>query len=216
MSLASHLGELEQMGVACLKIEGRMKRPEYVAIVTGVYARALREKREPTAEEMAQLEAAFSRQGFTQGYFLDRKGPEMFGTRQEEQAPVELYAQARSTYESGENRKEPVHLYAMIRAGEPAQVAAEDAQGRMARVEGPVPEAAVNVPLTREKVEGQLSRTGGTPFTCEKLTVRVEEGLSLPLSAPQRPAPPGAGPAGPGQGGPAGAPAGRVPPRRPV
>lgn len=38
MSLASHLGELEQMGVACLKIEGRMKRPEYVAIVTGVYA----------------------------------------------------------------------------------------------------------------------------------------------------------------------------------
>ena len=50
MSLASHLGELEQMGVACLKIEGRMKRPEYVAIVTGVYARALREKREPTAE----------------------------------------------------------------------------------------------------------------------------------------------------------------------
>lgn len=183
MSLASHLGELEQMGVACLKIEGRMKRPEYVAIVTGVYARALREKREPTAEEMAQLEAAFSRQGFTQGYFLDRKGPEMFGTRQEEQAPVELYAQARATYESGENRKEPVHLYAMIRAGEPAQVAAEDAQGRMARVEGPVPEAAVNVPLTREKVEGQLSRTGGTPFTCEKITVRVEEGLSLPLSA---------------------------------
>ena len=186
MSLASHLGELEQMGVACLKIEGRMKRPEYVAIVTGVYARALREKREPREpprEEMPQLEAAFSRQGFTQGYFLDRKGPEMFGTRQEEQAPVELYAQARSTYESGENRKEPVHLYAMIRAGEPAQVAAEDAQGRMARVEGPVPEAAVNVPLTREKVEGQLSRTGGTPFTCEKLTVRVEEGLSLPLSA---------------------------------
>ena len=59
---------------------------------------------------------------------------------------MELYAQARSTYESGENRKEPVHLYAMIRAGEPAQVAAEDAQGRMARVEGPVPEAAVNVP----------------------------------------------------------------------
>ena len=124
MSLASHLGELEQMGVACLKIEGRMKRPEYVAIVTGVYARALREKREPTAEEMAQLEAAFSRQGFTQGYFLDRKGPEMFGTRQEEQAPVELYAQARSTYESGENRKEPVHLYAMIRAGSPARIMA--------------------------------------------------------------------------------------------
>lgn len=47
-----------------------------------------------------------------------------------------------------------------------------------------MPEAAVNVPLTREKVEGAAQPApGGTPFTCEKLTVRVEEGLSLPLSA---------------------------------
>ena len=131
MSLASHLGELEQMGVACLKIEGRMKRPEYVAIVTGVYARALREKREPTAEEMAQLEAAFSRQGFTQGYFLDRKGPEMFGTRQDEVEPRELFTQARATYESGENRKEPVKIYAMIQAGQPARIAVEDKEGHI-------------------------------------------------------------------------------------
>lgn len=169
------------MGVACLKIEGRMKRPEYVAIVTGVYARALREKREPTAEEMAQLEAAFSRQGFTQGYFLDRKGPEMFGTAQEEQAPVELYAQARSTYESGENRKEPVHLYAMIRAGEPAQVAAEDAQGRMARVEGPVPEAGGERPPDPGEGGGSAQPApGGTPFTCEKLTVRWRRACPCP------------------------------------
>ena len=183
MSLASYLQDLKKMGVACLKLEGRMKRPEYVAIVTGVYARALKENREPTPEEMAQLQAAFSRQGFTQGYFLDRKGPDMFGTRQEEEPPRELYAQARATYENGENRKEPVRMYAMLRAGEPAQVAAEDALGHVARVEGPVPEAAVNVPLTREKVEGQLTRTGGTPFACEKITAHVDEGLSLPLSA---------------------------------
>ena len=46
-----------------------------------------------------------------------------------------------------------------------------------------VPEAAVNVPLTAEKVEGQLKRTGGTPYECEKVTAYVDEGLSLPLSA---------------------------------
>ena len=183
MSLASYLRELDQMGVTCLKIEGRMKRPEYVAVVTGIYARAIQEERAPTEEELNQLQAAFSRQGFTQGYFLDQKGPDMFGTRQEEAEPRELFAQARATYESGENRKTPVRLYAWIQAGEPAQVAAEDLQGRLARVEGPVPEAAVNVPLTREKVEGQLGRTGGTPFHCETATARVDEGLSLPLSA---------------------------------
>ena len=183
MSLAGHLKELEEMGVACLKIEGRMKRPEYVAVVTGVYARAIREGREPTPEEWKALEDAFSRQGFTQGYFLDRKGPDMFGTRQEGAEPRELFAQARASYESGENRKVPVRMYAMVRPGEGAQVAVQDEAGHVARVEGPVPEQAVNVPLTREKVEGQLRRTGGTPFACEKVTALVEEGLSLPLSA---------------------------------
>ena len=77
-----------------------MKRPEYVAIVTGIYSRALRENREPTPEELEQLEQAFSRQGFTQGYYLDQKGPDMFGVRQEGKEPRELYAQARATYEN--------------------------------------------------------------------------------------------------------------------
>ena len=183
LSMARHLKELSDMGVACLKLEGRMKRPEYVAIVTGIYSRAIREGRDPGPEELETLERAFSRQGFTDGYYMGRPGPEMFGTRQEEKEPRELYAQARATYESGENRKEPVRLYALIQADRPAQVAAEDGLGHLARVEGPVPEGARNVPLTREKVEGQLSRTGGTPYRCEKATARVEEGLSLPLSA---------------------------------
>ena len=183
LSMARHLKELSDMGVACLKLEGRMKRPEYVAIVTGIYSRAIREGRDPGPEELETLERAFSRQGFTDGYYMGRPGPEMFGTRQEEKEPRELYAQARATYESGENRKEPVRLYALIQADRPAQVAAEDGLGHLARVEGPVPEGARNVPLTREKVEGQLARTGGTPYQCEKATVRVDEGLSLPLSA---------------------------------
>ena len=183
LSMAGHLRELQEMGVACLKLEGRMKRPEYVAVVTGIYAQALREGREPTAEEVEVLRQVFSRQGFTDGYYMDEKGPEMFGTRQEEREPKELYAQARASYESGENRKEPVRLYALIQPGQPAQVAAEDKEGRLARVEGPVPEAARNAPLSREKVEGQLQRTGGTPFGCEKATAKVAEGLSLPLSA---------------------------------
>ena len=183
MSLAGHLKELQEMGVACLKLEGRMKRPEYVAIVTGIYSRALREGREPTAEELLQLEQAFSRQGFTQGYWLGQKGAHMFGTRQEEKEPRELFAQARATYENGENRKEPVRIYALIEAGSPAQIAVQDKEGRTGHAEGPIPEEARNVPLTREKVEGQLVRTGGTPYLCEKVVARVDKNLSLPLSA---------------------------------
>ena len=56
MSLAQHLRELDEMGVACAKIEGRMKRPEYVAVVTQVYSNAIREGRNPTRGEQKALE----------------------------------------------------------------------------------------------------------------------------------------------------------------
>ena len=163
MSLAGHLQELKKLGVKCLKIEGRMKRPEYVAVVTGIYARALREGREPTAEELAELEAAFSRQGFTEGYYLDQKGPGMFGVREDAREPRELYARARTQYQSGERQSVPITFYAMIRKGEPAQVAVQDPEERVITAEGPVPEAARTKELTAADVEAQLSRTGGTP-----------------------------------------------------
>ena len=120
LSLAGHLQELRRMGVACVKLEGRMKRPEYVAVVTGIYARAIKEDREPTEEELEQLRAAFSRQGFTQGYYLDQQGPDMFGVREETREPKELFAAARNTYQSGEAQRVPVTFYAMLRPGEPA------------------------------------------------------------------------------------------------
>ena len=183
MSLAGHLKELRRMGVACVKLEGRMKRPEYVAVVTRIYASAIKEGREPTAEELEQLEAAFSRQGFTQGYYLDRQGPDMFGIREEGKEPKELFAQARNTYQGGEVQRVPVTFYAMLRRNEPVQVGVEDPEGRVVTVSGPVPEVARTRPLTQEAVQTQLARTGGTPYRCEKVRALVEENLSLPLAA---------------------------------
>ena len=74
--LAPYLRELEQMGVASVKLEGRMKRPEYVATVTGIYRQAIDAGR-VTRGQMDRLEAIFSRQGFTDGYYLGRPGPAM-------------------------------------------------------------------------------------------------------------------------------------------
>lgn len=183
LSLAGHLQELRKMGVACVKLEGRMKRPEYVAVITRIYAAALKEGREPTPEEVSQLEAAFSRQGFTQGYYLDQKGPDMFGVREEGKEPKELFAQARNTYHGGEIQRVGVTFYAMLRPGEPARVGVQDPEGRVVTVEGPTPETAQTHPLTAQAVEAQLSRTGGTPYRCEKVRALVGENLSLPLSA---------------------------------
>ena len=183
MSLAGYLQDLKKLGVKCLKIEGRMKRPEYVSVVTGVYARAIREDREPTDQELRDLEAAFSRQGFTDGYYRDEKGPAMFGVREEAPEPRELFSQARSQYQSGELQRVDVTLYAMVRPDEPVQVGVRDGEGRVATAAGPVPEAARTKPLTAEAVEKQLARTGGTPYRCARVRALVEPGLSVPVAA---------------------------------
>ena len=183
MSLAGHLKELQDMGVACAKIEGRMKRAEYVYIVTKVYADALREGREPTAEELSRLEQAFSRQGFTDGYFTEKKGPDMFGIREEAKNPRELFAQAKAAYDKGEGPGVPVKFYAMVRAGEPVQVGVEDREGRVVTAAGNVPEAARRRAVTQAEVDAQLSKTGGTPYQVTEVRSLVEGGLAVPLSA---------------------------------
>ena len=183
MSLAGHLSELQEMGVASAKIEGRMKRAEYVYIVTKIYADALREGREPTGSELKQLEQAFSRQGFTDGYYTGQKGPDMFGVREEGKPPRELFSRAKAAYEKGDSRKVPVKFYAMVRAGEPVQVGVEDREGRVATAAGRAPEAARKRPTTQEEVEGQLAKTGGTPFEAAEMRTLVEPGLAVPLSA---------------------------------
>lgn len=183
LSLAGHLKELESIGVASAKIEGRMKRPEYVYIVTEIYAKALREGREPTREELRRLEDAFSRQGFTQGYFEGQKGPGMFGVREEKKEPKELFAAARAAYKKGDAQRVPLKLYAMVRAGEPVQVGAEDPEGRVVTAAGSEPEKARTKEVTAAEVEEQISKTGGTVYLCRSAKALVEPGLSVPLSA---------------------------------
>ncbi len=181
--LAGHIRQLRKLGVTCLKLEGRMKRPEYVAVITRIYSTLIKEDRMPTPQELNALEEAFSRQGFTQGYFEDKTGPHMFGTREEKTPePKELFAQARQTYQNQENPLVDVRFYAMIRPQEPVRVGVEDDQGRVVTASGEPPQEAQTLPITSQQVEKQLSRTGGTPYRCLGVKALVEPGLNVPLS----------------------------------
>ena len=180
--LAGELDELRRMGVASIKIEGRMKRPEYVAIVTRAYRTVLNGgKLMPS--DLRELETAFSRQGFTDGYFRGQTGSDMFGRRQEGEDTADLFASARATYEQGEPQRIGVRFYAMIRRGEPAQLAVEDPDGNLCRTRGPVPEQAVYRSLTPQDLEQQLKKTGGTPYLCTAVRSSLDPDLMLPASA---------------------------------
>lgn len=180
-NLSPYLRQMEEMGVSCVKLEGRMKRPEYVAAVTGIYRRLLDEKRPPSPTEQAQLERAFSRSGFTDGYWTGRRGAKMFGMRPESARwPEDWFAQVRKTYEGGaENRPVAVDFTCRIAAGEEAALTAALPDGRSVTVTGPVPEAARSRSLTEEELRTRLQKTGGTVFACRKIDISLEGGLML-------------------------------------
>lgn len=161
-----------------------MKRPEYVAVITRIYAALLKEKRLPTAEELEQLERAFSRSGFTGGYWQGDTGPHMFGTRSESAPePAALFKEARAAYEKEDRRTVPVSLSAEISANRPARLTADDGAGHTYTAQGPVPEPARTKPLTEADLSARLAKTGGTAFRAETVEVRLDGGLSLPVSA---------------------------------
>lgn len=180
--LVDQIRRLEEVGVASLKIEGRMKRPEYTGIVTGVYAKAIREQRNPDKEEMELLEKTFSRQGFTQGYFIGDK-LDMFGVRSEPDKDADkIFAAARKQYAEGEMRRVPVHFYTVLEKGEHIKAIAFDDDGHKAIATGPVPERAKRRGLTEQYLTEQMFKTGGTPYNCIENKAKAEPGLYLPAS----------------------------------
>ena len=177
--LVSHLAELDAMGVKCVKIEGRMKRPEYTAIVTGIYDRAVHEGVQPTERDMERLTLAFSREGFTDGYYTGKK-QDMHGVRGETPEEVrELFAEVRRSYASGERRRVPVDFHIEVRRGRETVLTAHDSADNSVSVRGSVPQEAARAPLTREGVTNQLYRTGGTQYLCRDVTGVIENGLYL-------------------------------------
>ena len=179
--LVHYLRDMEQMGVASVKLEGRMKKPEYVATVTGVYRKALDEGN-VTRDMMRDLMQAFNRQGFTDGYYTGHIGPEMFGIREDKNENGKWAQEARNSYEAVENGLVPVRFLALI-TPEGSQLAVEDPEGNVCQTRGPVPEAARSRDLTEDELAARLSKTGGTPFRCVGVQARITGGLMLPASA---------------------------------
>lgn len=184
LCLIEHISDLEKCGVKCLKIEGRMRRPEYTAIVTGIYSRAIRYGKSPTKKELGDLQAAFSRQGFTDGYFLNSKGPSMFGIREEsDKKESPIFAEAKKAYLAPDDGSVPVRFYAVCRRGQQLCIGVEAQGGQRLTAVGPVPQESLSHPLTEASLKEQLSKTGGTPYYTESVQCIIDDGLYIPISA---------------------------------
>ncbi len=181
LSLLDYIKELYNMGVRSFKIEGRMKRPEYVAAATAAARQAL-DKGIVEADLSGTLKNVFSRQGFTDGYYKNSLGKEMFGIRTKEDVvsadkafPVlhELYRKERQSVKIG--------LELKIEENKPISLSLFDGENTVYAT-GNIPQKAQNKALTAEDALKSISKFGSTPYVDNGSTAKVDEGLFVPKS----------------------------------
>lgn len=177
LSLAAHVPALIESGVASLKIEGRMKAPEYVRDTARIWRRLLDERRAATPDEMRELASIFSRGGFTDGYYKEKIDSKMLGIRSDD----DKSASRTLTPFSGITRKIPLDFAVRMKENEPITLTVSDKK-RSVCVEGDMPQAALTAPLSAEHLERNLSKLGGTPYAIGSFAVEMDDGLILPVS----------------------------------
>lgn len=179
LSLIGNINEIAQAGVVSLKIEGRMKRPEYVAAAVTSCKKAI--DGEYSASDENTLKSVFSRTGFTDGYFTGER-KDMFGTRQKEDvvAAKDVLKELSHLYDN-ENPLVPIDIEFICKANRKAELTAR-ALGKTVTVTGTVPEKAINKPMTEESVETRLAKFGNTQFYLNNITIDLDDGLILPAS----------------------------------
>ena len=186
LSLAKHIPELIDMGVASLKIEGRMKSPDYVYRVARIFRALLDGRRAATDSEMAELAEIFSRGGFTDGYFKGKPASKMTGVRSDadKQITKEQSGQSFIPMRAG------ISMEAKIRLGEQSSLTAsltvrercgDTVKELSVSALGNAAEPARSAPLTKESVEQRLGKLGGSPFVLDggALRLTLDEGVNL-------------------------------------
>jgi putative protease len=158
-----------------------MKSASYVYTVTSVYRRLLDEGRCANAEEREILRRAFSRGGFTDGYYTGRLASGMTGVRSEEDKRDSREA---DTCEFGMIRT-PVSASATLRLGEPSRLTLTLESGRSVTVTGDVPAVAASSPLNEESVRDRLSKMGNTMLSLSPsdITLELDSGINLSPAA---------------------------------
>ena len=170
-SVIDKLDQLQAIGVASAKIEGRLRTPEYVAAAVS----ACLAGREGRAYDRDLLKNAFSRSGFTSGYLDGKIDGTMFGVRSEADAELtkktlpalrELYRRERS--------RVPVRMKLEIEEGG-EKLTVTDTDGNKAFAYGDFEPQPARADPT-ESLKRSLAKTGGTPFAAENIEVEMDEG----------------------------------------
>lgn len=203
--------QLSENGVYSFKIEGRMKQAEYAAGVVSVYRsyidrylKKLSEARSAACsesearaiaaadyrvskEDRAKLLDFGNRSGFTDGYYLRRNGREMItfvksGLAKSNDALWDAVKERYVRVRPEDEIKEKINGILRLRKDSSATIELSHGGAQIVKAGDTVQEAQKQ-PLSREKVEACMKKTGNTPFAFERLEIEMDEGIFLPVQS---------------------------------
>lgn len=178
MCLADMTEELLEAGVTSLKIEGRMKRPEYVAAAVSAYKNAVGKKE----YDISLLQSIFSRSGFTKGYAVGKRDLSMFGYRTKEDvvSASSVLSGVAQSYRN-ENPLVKINMKFILKENEESRLIISDSENTC-EVRGAVPEKAMKAPLSEESARRSLLKLGSTFYYCDSCECELDDGLMLRAS----------------------------------
>lgn len=182
--------ELIKAGIDSFKIEGRMKRPEYVAGVTAIYRKYIDLCYQNNLQEIKvekkdweTLKSLYIRTDIQDGYYKRHNGKEMVTIHKPSYSGIDEEF-ATSIYDKYVKQplKAEVSGFVTLKKGHPAalQLMFKD---YMVYVEGNMVDSAQKRPVGREDVEKQLNKTGNTDFVFSVLELEMDEDIFIPLKA---------------------------------
>lgn len=188
------LPELIDAGISSLKIEGRMKSPEYTAGVTAMYRKYIdlylekgRKGYHVDAADEKLLAQLFSRGAFSEGYYQERNGRDMMTLEQKNAPAGQALRQAQETVQQIRERyvdsakKIPLSTSVRIHSREKVCMRVSDRNGHSCVTEGSIPLPAKNKPADAETIRRQIAKSGNTDFLFESIDIDLEEGLFVPI-----------------------------------
>ncbi len=184
------LPEIIESGVCSLKIEGRMKKPEYTAGVVSVYRKYLDRYLAGKSTEVSRKDEEilldlYNRDGFHESYFKQHNGRRMMAMENKKASDKakarneKLFAEIRSEYMEKELQV-PAEARLVVRQGKPVKLTLS-AGGKSVELTGPVAEPAKSQPLGHKQLEKRVNKTGKTDFVVVKREVDMKKDIFLPI-----------------------------------
>lgn len=185
LSLIDDIRYMEQIGVKSLKIEGRLKRAEYVAAISGIYSKYLKTAGDVSQKDKKALLDAFNRSGLTGAYYTGDTGASMMSINTPSNLSENIFDEdvKKRCCENADFIKFKVDMEAEIKNGQPMKLQITDCDGNCVCAEGDIPaQTAVNKPLEEERLIQQLAKLGSTIYEMGDARVHIDSGSTLPIS----------------------------------